>query len=99
MSKPVYDQRYYEIKALLKNPDFQADIQWLKEQFAKYDVPVPDKGFGSYKEYLAWNERFWQVWGERDQCAEVKALWKKYANPEDNKTVTMEGTPNLAHSF
>ena len=90
MSKPVYNQRYYKIKALLKNQAFQTDIQWLKDQFAKYDVPVPENGFDSYKEYLSWNERFWQVWGEREQCAEVKALWQKYANPADNKIYTIE---------
>lgn len=90
MSKPVYNQRYYKIKALLKNQAFQLDIQWLKDQFVKYDIPVPESGFDSYKDYLAWNERFWQVWSERDQCAGVKALWQKYANPEDNKIYTIE---------
>ncbi len=90
MSKPVYDQRYYKIKALLKNQAFQLDIQWLKDQFAKYGVPVPENGFDSYKDYLAWNERFWQIWSERDRSAEVKVLWHKYANPEDKKIYGVE---------
>lgn len=90
MSKPVYNQRYYKIKVLLKNQAFQADIKWLKDQFAKYDVPIPENGFDSYKDYLAWNERFWQIRGERDQSPEVKALWQKYASPEDNKIYTIE---------
>jgi hypothetical protein len=85
MQKPVYNERYYKIKALLKNEDFQSDIAWLKSEFAKYDIPIPEDGFASYKEYLKWNEKFWQVWSTHEHSDEIKDLWKSFANPEDNK--------------
>ena len=85
MHKPVYNERYYKIQALLKNAVFQTDIAWLKDQFDKYGVSVPDGGFQTYKEYMGWNDTFWDTWTKREYSDDVKNLWKKYANPDDNK--------------
>jgi hypothetical protein len=90
MRKPVYNQQYYKIQALLKNKEFQADVRWLKDEFDRFGVPIPDDGFTSYKDYEEWNVMFWEVFSIREQSADVKELWKKYANPEDNKIHTGE---------
>jgi hypothetical protein len=51
---------------MLKSLDFQADIQWLKDQFSKYGIPIPEAGFKSEKDYMAWNDKFWDIFAKCD---------------------------------
>jgi len=90
MRKPVYNERFYKIQALLKNREFKNDIQWLKDKFIKYDIPIPTGGFVKHSEYIDWNEKFWKVWSKQEQSPEVKKLWKKYADTKDNKIHSSE---------
>ena len=59
MLKTVYNQKYYQVHAMLKKPEFIKEIQWLKDRFEHFDIPIPENGFKKYQEYLDWNERFW----------------------------------------
>lgn len=82
MRKPVYNERYYQIQAMLKNPNFKLDIKWLKNRFAYFKVPVPKNGFKKYAEYEKWNKRFWDVWSKRSNSKAKKNAWAKFANKE-----------------
>lgn len=80
MRKPVYNERYYRIQAMLKDPNFKLDIHWLKTRFAYFKVPIPKNGFKKYAEYEKWNKRFWDIWTKKNGSKEKKEAWDKLAN-------------------
>lgn len=84
MRKPVYNERYYRVQAMLKNSGFKRDIRWLKSRFAHFGIPLPKSGFKKYAEYEEWNKRFWDKWSECDSSQEKKDAWAAFANKEGN---------------
>jgi hypothetical protein len=63
MAKTVYNTLHYQLKALLKNPEFLKDIQNLKDIFTSFDVPIPETGFENRDQYDQWRDRYWEVRG------------------------------------
>lgn len=71
--RAIYDQNYYKAQAMVRNPWFKEKEAWLKKRFADVGCPLPVQPFKTYREYLAWNERFWKRYGEMEHGPEYKA--------------------------
>lgn len=68
--RQVYNQNYYKAKAVLHDPWFQEKISWLKKRFAEVGCPLPKRPFKTYKEYMAWNDLFWQRYSDMEKDPE-----------------------------
>ncbi|MFA6228173.1 MAG: hypothetical protein WC668_03210 [Patescibacteria group bacterium] len=68
--RTIYNQDYYKAQAMAKDPWFIEKVSWLKSRFAEIGCPIPEGGFGSYKEYIAWNGRFWKKFAEMQDSQE-----------------------------
>src|SRR3989338_7028057 len=75
--KQVFDERYYRVQALLKNPRFIKRIAWLITRFAKFGCPIPEGGFKNYDEYIAWNGGLIKRYYELKKSPEFIARLKK----------------------
>lgn len=62
--RPIYNQNYYKAQAMLRDVWFIEKIAWLQKRFAEVGCPTPKKGFKKYKNYLAWNKKFWNRYSE-----------------------------------
>ncbi len=82
MSKAVYNPTYYRTQKLLNDPSFQRKIQWLKDRFVYFGIPVPNEGFQEYTEYTEWNKKFWEVWSNKDLAQKKKEKYQEFEDFE-----------------
>ncbi len=68
----VYDKDYYRVAAMVRDPWFKKKEAWLKERLAEVGCPLPAPPFKKYKEYLAWNDRFWKRLEEMERSPEFR---------------------------
>lgn len=66
----VHDQNHYKAQAMLRDQWFQEKIGWLKSRFREVGCPLPKRPFKTYKEYMAWNDVFWQRYAEMEKTPE-----------------------------
>lgn len=69
----IYSQKYHKAAAMVRDPWFKSKETWLKKRFAEVGCPLPKNGFKKYKQYLAWNERYWKRYSAMEQGPEFKA--------------------------
>jgi hypothetical protein len=55
----VHNQRHYKVGAMLRDPWFIQRADWLRQRLKDTGCPIPPKPLKTYKQYLAWNDRFW----------------------------------------
>ena len=53
---------------------FQEAMNWLRRRFDEVGCPIPDNGFKTYKEYLAWNHKYWARWSKMHESSQFKKL-------------------------
>jgi hypothetical protein len=63
-NRTIYDQNYYKAQAMILDPWFIEKIAWLKNRFVEVGCPLPKRPFKKYKDYLAWNKRFWDRYAQ-----------------------------------
>lgn len=68
--RTIYDQNYYKAQAMLRDPWFIDKINWLKNRFFEIGQPLPKRPFKKYKDYLAWNKKFWNRYSAMMKSAE-----------------------------
>ncbi len=96
-SRTIHNRQHYQLKAVLKNPDFRDRIKWLESQFVRFDCPVPAMGFSNYDDYLLWNDKWWEKYAKvRKDPAFVAAYDKitggkeSWGEPEQRKIEELE---------
>ncbi|HEY5220850.1 MAG TPA: hypothetical protein VIJ29_01720 [Candidatus Paceibacterota bacterium] len=60
VARRIYDRNYYKAQAMLHDPWFVEKANWLTKRFAEVGCPLPKRPFKMYKDYLAWNDRYWK---------------------------------------
>lgn len=56
--KSIYDEDYYKIQLIINDEKFKKKINQLTKTFAVFGCPIPESGFNNYKQYLAWNDKY-----------------------------------------
>jgi len=69
-NRVIFTPEYYKMQAMIRDPWFIEKIAWLKKRFAEVSCPLPENGFKHYKQYLAWNDKFWKRYSEMQQLKE-----------------------------
>jgi hypothetical protein len=82
MSKTVHNKIHYQIKALLKNPDFIQDIQELKEILEKYNLYIPKEGFNTQGQFSLWRDAYWEA---REKAFQSSDYLNAVAETENGK--------------
>lgn len=57
-NRKIYDQDYYKIQLIINDPKFKNAIKKLTKTFADFGCPIPEKGLKSYKDYMKWNDKY-----------------------------------------
>ncbi|RJQ33041.1 hypothetical protein C4572_00090 [Candidatus Parcubacteria bacterium] len=66
----IYTPEYYKMQAIIRDPWTIDKIAWLKKRFTEVGCPLPRNGFKHYKQYLAWNDRYWKRYSEMQRLKE-----------------------------
>jgi hypothetical protein len=69
---------------MLLDPWFIEKIIWLKNRFFEIGQPLPRKPFKKYKDYLAWNNRFWKRYAEMMKSPEYLEERKRITGRKEN---------------
>ena len=75
--REIYNSDYYKAQELLLNPAFKQRIHSLKRKFEEFNTPIPEEGFGSHEEHMAWLGNFWNAFSEIERSEEYKNGIKK----------------------
>lgn len=71
-TRKLYDQNYYKAQAILRDPWFQEKATWLRKRFNESGCPIPKQPFKTYREYLAWNDLFWEQYTNIEHSQALK---------------------------
>jgi len=77
MERKIYNQNYYKIQIMIKNPKFKKNINKLIKSFDRFDCSIPKEGFKSEEEYLAWNDKYFAKRSKIINGKEYKEKLKK----------------------
>ncbi len=71
--RPIYDENYYKVAAILRDSWFKEKVALLKRRFAETGCPLPKRPFKKYAQYMAWNDAFWKRYTELEKSPEMAA--------------------------
>lgn len=77
----IYDNKYYQAKIIVENDTCLTIINWLKNRFSSFNCPIPDDGFKSLGDFLAWQNKIRMI---RQEMINDKDIVEKINNTGHN---------------
>lgn len=68
----IHNLDYYKAEFIMADPKFNDFIGQLMKKFSDFGCPVPEKGFKNYKEYLEWNDKYFDAISKIEYGPEFK---------------------------
>jgi len=70
--RKIYDLDYYKVQLIIDGSKFKKFVNELISKFTKFGCPIPNDGFKGYKEYLQWNDKYFNKRAEIESSEEFK---------------------------
>lgn len=92
INRTIYDQSYYRVQSMIRDPWSIEKISWLKKRFSEIGCPLPSKAFKSQKQYEVWRNKYWnrrnEIINSEDFTSKVEKITngkKKISSEEYDK--------------
>ena len=82
--RKIHNTDYYKAEFIMADPKFIKFVDTLIKTFSKFGCPIPAKGFKSYKEYLKWNDKYFDSRSNIEYSEEFKNKIDKITGGKDS---------------